>query len=202
MSIVAYTQLTNDGRPFNDTLSTSVDISDAQQVAVNYPAMICAGDDVVMTVTHPTEGTAMWSSGNDTIALAGVDSTITLVGVTKDTTITVQTISSETSIATPVPTALWSGQDGVYFTTYQAATLDTVSIYPTSASGSESVTVVDVNSGATVYSTTATWSASGENRIPIGAALTPGNYLLLRASSTSGSWNDLYVGTGATGYPF
>ena len=202
MSIVAYTQLTNDGRPFNDTLSTSVDISDAQQVAVNYPAMICAGDDVMMTVTHPTEGTAMWSSGNDTIALAGVDSTITLVGVTKDTTITVQTISSETSIATPVPTALWSGQDGVYFTTYQAATLDTVSIYPTSASGSESITVVDVNSGATVYSTTATWSASGENRIPIGAALTPGNYLLLRASSTSGSWYDMYVGTGATGYPF
>jgi hypothetical protein len=202
MSIVAYTQLTNDGRPFNDTLSTSVEISDAQQVAVSYPAMICAGDDVVMTVTHPTEGTAMWSSGNDTIALAGVDSTITLVGVTKDTTITVQTISSETSIATPVPTASWSGQDGVYFTTYQAATLDTVSIYPLSASGSESITVVDVNSGATVYSTTATWSASGENRIPIGAALTPGNYLLLRASSTSGSWNDLYVGTGATGYPF
>src|SRR5210317_1806615 len=202
MSIVAYTQLTNDGRPFNDTLSTSVEISDAQQVAVSYPAMICAGDDVVMTVTHPTEGTAMWSSGNDTIALAGVDSTITLVGVTKDTTITVQTISSETSIATPVPTATWSGQDGVYFTTYQAATLDTVSIYPTSASGSESITVVDVNSGATVYSTTATWSASGENRIAIGAALTPGNYLLLRASSTSGSWNDLYVGTGATGYPF
>src|SRR5210317_771511 len=202
MSIVAYTQLTNDERPFNDTLSTSVEISDAQQVAVSYPAMICAGDDVVMTVTHPTEGTAMWSSGNDTIALAGVDSTITLVGVTKDTTITVQTISSETSIATPVPTATWSGQDGVYFTTYQAATLDTVSIYPTSASGSESITVVDVNSGATVYSTTATWSASGENRIAIGAALTPGNYLLLRASSTSGSWNDLYVGTGATGYPF
>src|SRR6056300_208396 len=202
MSIVAYTQLTNDGRPFNDTLSTSVEISDAQQVAVSYPAMICAGDDVVMTVTHPTEGTAMWSSGNDTIALAGVDSTITLVGVTKDTTITVQTISSETSIATPVPTATWSGQDGVYFTTYQAATLDTVSIYPISASGSESITVVDVNSGATVYSTTATWSDSGENRIPIGAALTPGNYLLLRASSTSGSWNDLYVGTGATGYPF
>src|SRR6056300_1486204 len=202
MSIVAYTQLTNDGRPFNDTLSTSVEISDAQQVAVSYPAMICAGDDVVMTVTHPTEGTAMWSSGNDTIALAGVDSTITLVGVTKDTTITVQTISSETSIATPVPTASWSGQDGVYFTTYQAATLDTVSIYPISASGSESITVVDVNSGATVYSTTATWSASGKNRIPIGAALTPGNFLLLGAFSTSGSWNDLYVGTGATGYPF
>ena len=202
MSIVAYTQLTNDGRPYNDTVSISVEISDAQQVAVNYPAMICAGDDVVMTVTHPTEGTAMWSSGNDTIALAGVDSTITLVGVTKDTTITVQTISSETSITTPVPTALWSGQDGVYFTTYQAATLDTVSIYPTTASGSESITVVDVNSGATIYSTTATWSVSGENRIPIGAALTPGNYLLLRANPTSGSWNDMYVGTGTTGYPF
>ena len=32
MSTVAYTALTNDGRPDNDTLSTSVDIADAQQV--------------------------------------------------------------------------------------------------------------------------------------------------------------------------
>ena len=31
MSVVAYTQLTNDGRPYNDTLSKSVTISDAQQ---------------------------------------------------------------------------------------------------------------------------------------------------------------------------
>jgi len=200
MSVVAYTQLTGDGRPGNDTLSTSVEISDAQQVAVNYPAMICSGDDVVMTVTHPTQGTALWTSGGDTLALAGVDSTITLTGVTMDTTITVGTVSSETEIATPTPSATWSGQDGIYFTTYQAATLDTVSIYPTSTTGSEAINVVDVNTGATVFSTTASWSASGENRIHIGASLGVGNYLLLRAGSTSGSWYDQYVGS--TGYPY
>ena len=200
MSVVAYTQLSGDGRPNNDTLSTSVEISDAQQVAVNYPAMICSGDDVVMTVTHPTQGTALWTSGGDTLAVAGVDSTITLTGVTMDTTITVGTVSSETEIATPTPTATWSGQDGVYFTTFQAATLDTVSIYPTSASGSEAINVIDVSTGATIFSTTASWSASGENRIPIGASMPAGNYLLLRAGSTSGSWYDLYVGS--TGYPY
>ena len=81
MSVVAYTQLSGDGRPNNDTLSTSVEISDAQQVAVNYPAMICSGDDVVMTVTHPQQGTALWTSNGDTLAVAGVDSTITLTGV-------------------------------------------------------------------------------------------------------------------------
>ena len=200
MSVVAYTQLSGDGRPNNDTLSTSVEISDAQQVAVNYPAMICSGDDVVMTVTHPTQGTALWTSGSDTLAVAGVDSTITLTGVTTDTTITVGTVSSQTEIATPTPTATWSGQDGIYFTTFQASTLDTVSIYPLSSSGSEAINVIDVSTGATIFSTTATWSASGENRIPIGASMGPGSYLLLRAGSTSGSWYDLYVG--ASGYPY
>jgi hypothetical protein len=200
MSVVAYTQLSGDGRPGNDTLSTSVEISDAQQVAVNYPAMICSGDDVVMTVTHPQQGTALWSSNGDTLAVAGVDSTITLTGVTMDTTITVGTVSSETEIATPTPTATWSGQDGIYFTIFQAATLDTVSIYPTSASGSEAINVIDVSTGATIFSTTASWSASGENRIPIGASMPAGNYLLLRAGSTSGSWYDQYVGS--TGYPY
>jgi hypothetical protein len=155
-----------------------------------------------MTVTHPQQGTALWTSNGDTIALAGVDSTITLTGVTMDTTITVETVSSVTEIATPTPTATWSGQDGVYFTTYQAATLDTVSIFPVSASGSEAINVVDVATGATIFSTTASWSASGENRIHIGASMPAGNYLLLRAGSTSGSWYDLYVGTGSTGYPF
>jgi parallel beta-helix repeat protein len=203
MTVVAYTQLSGDGRPGNDTLSTSAEISDAQQVAVSYPAMICSGDDVVMTVTHPQQGTALWTSNGDTIALAGVDSTITLTGVTMDTTITVGTVSSETEIATPTPTASWSGQDGVYFTTYQAATLDTVSIYPNSSTGSEPINLIDVATGATVFTTTASWSgitAGSEFRVPVGAAIGVGNYLLLRAGSTSGSWKDQYVGS--TGYPY
>jgi hypothetical protein len=205
MTVVAYTQLTGDGRPGNDTLSTSVEISDAQQVAVNYPAMICTGDDVVMTVTHPQQGTALWTSNADTIALAGVDSTITLTGVTTDTTITVGTVSSETEIVTPVPSASWSGQDGVYFTTYQAATLDTVSIYPNSTTGSDPISLIDVATGATIFTTTASWSgitAGSELRVPVGATVGVGNYLLLRSGSTSGSWKDQYVGTGSTGYPF
>jgi parallel beta-helix repeat protein len=203
MTVVAYTQLSGDGRPGNDTLSTSAEISDAQQVAVSYPAMICSGDDVVMTVTHPQQGTALWTSNGDTIALAGVDSTITLTGVTMDTTITVETVNSETEIATPTPTASWSGQDGVYFTTYQAATLDTVSIYPNSSTGSEPINLIDVATGATVFTTTASWSgitAGSEFRVPVGAAIGVGNYLLLRAGSTSGSWKDQYVGS--TGYPY
>jgi parallel beta-helix repeat protein len=205
MSVVAYTTLTNDGRPFNDTLSTSVTISDAQQVAVSYPAMVCAGDDVSMIVSHPAEGTALWTSGNDTIALASVDSTITITNLTADTTITVGTVSTETTIATPAPQYTWSGLDGVYFTLYQGATVDTVSIYPSTTSGTENVVVIDAGTGATVFSTDVTWSiasAPSEARVAIGASLSPGNYLLKRNGATTGSWYDLYVGTGATGYPF
>jgi len=205
MTVVTYTQLTGDGRPGNDTLSTSVLISDAQQVAVSYPAMICSGDDVVMDVTHPTMGTVLWSSNGDTIALSGVDSTITLTGVTMDTTITVGTVSSETEILTPVPSYTWSGLDGIYFTSMQAGTLDSVSIYPSATTGSESVNVVDVSTGSTIFTTTVSWSgitSGAETQVAIGAPVGVGSYLLLRASSTTGSWKDMYVGSGSGGYPF
>jgi hypothetical protein len=205
MSVVAYTQLSGDGRPGNDTLSTSVEISDAQQVAVSYPAMICSGDDVVMTVTHPQQGTALWTSNGDTIALAGVDSTITLTGVTMDTTITVETVTSETEISTPVPSYNWAGLDGVYFTSMQSGTIDSVSIYPSAVSGTESIDVVDVSTGSTIFTTSVSWSgitSGAETQVAIGAPVGVGSYLLLRASSTSGSWKDMYVGSGTGGYPF
>ncbi|MDA8581376.1 right-handed parallel beta-helix repeat-containing protein [Schleiferiaceae bacterium] len=205
MTVVAYAQLTGDGRPGNDTLTTSVLISDAQQVAVSYPTMICSGDDVVMDVTHPTMGTVLWSSNGDTIALAGVDSTITLTGVTMDTTITVGTVSSETEILTPIPSYTWSGIDGVYFTSMQAGTLDSVSIYPSTTTGSETVNVVDVSTGSTIFTTSVSWSgitSGAETQVAIGAPVGVGSYLLLRASSTSGSWKDMFVGSGTGGYPF
>ncbi len=77
-SVVAFTQLTGDGRPGNDTLSLSVDVTDAQQVTPVYPEFICAGDDVNLSVTNPTQGKVMWASGNDTIAVVDADSTIML----------------------------------------------------------------------------------------------------------------------------
>ena len=45
-AVTAYTVLTNDGRSNNDTLSTSIEVGDAQQVSPVYPDMICAGDDI------------------------------------------------------------------------------------------------------------------------------------------------------------
>jgi hypothetical protein len=203
MNIVVYTQLANDGRPNNDTLSTSVMILDAQQIEVSYPTTICSGDDLSMMVTHPTEGTVMWTSGGDTLAIAPVDSTVTLYNVTRDTTITVESVNSTTTIATPTPTATWSGQDGIYFTTYQQVVLDTVSIYPSSSSGSENISVVDVATGSTIFVTQAQWSNSSggvETRVPIGASLGAGNFLLVRSSTSSGAWYDQYVGS--AGYPY
>jgi hypothetical protein len=55
-AVTAYTVLTNDGRSNNDTLSTSIEVSDAQQVSPVYPDMICAGDDITLSVTIPTQG--------------------------------------------------------------------------------------------------------------------------------------------------
>ena len=56
MSILAYTQLTNDGRPNNDTLITAVAIFDAQQVSPIYPEYVCSGDDVVLGVSILLKG--------------------------------------------------------------------------------------------------------------------------------------------------
>jgi hypothetical protein len=112
MLVVAYTQLTGDGRPGNDTFSVMVDIADAQQVSVNYPAMICSGDDAVLVPTHPTLGKLLWLSGNDTIAMAPADSTITLSGVTMDMIIIVTTMILMETLTTIIPTSAYSGVEG------------------------------------------------------------------------------------------
>jgi len=202
MSVVAYTQLTNDGRPFNDTLSTSVDISDAQQVSVNYPEFVCVGDDAIMVPTHPESGTLLWLSGNDTVAIAPADSAITLTGLTMDTTVTVTTVTTEETMNMSVPTGSWSGTEGQIFTTTQAVTIDSVTIYPFATSGSEVITVYDHSTGTTLHSTTVSWSttASWDSvRVPIGASVGVGTYVLYRGSP-SGSWREQFVGSGF--YPY
>ena len=202
MSVVAYTQLTNDGRPFNDTLSTSVDISDAQQVSVNYPEFVCVGDDAIMVPTHPESGTLLWLSGNDTLAIAPADSTITLSGLTMDTTVTVTTVTSTETLTTIVPASSYSGVDGQIFTTSQPVTIDSVVIYPSATSGSEVVTIWDYSTGTTLHSTTVSWSTSNSFdavKVPIGGSVGIGTYVLYRGNP-SGSWREQYVGTSA--YPY
>ncbi len=197
MSVVAYTTLSNDARPGNDTLSTSVDISDAQQVSVTYPSMLCAGEDAVMTVAHPLTGTALWMIGNDTLALAGVDSTITLSNVTADTTITVSTVSTEEELILIVPTSSWSGVDGPAFTTTQPLTIDSVTIYPQALTGTEVVTLYDQTSGAVVSSVTMSWTVASSYdpvRVAVGASVGVGNYALVR-SAPVGNWRETYVGS-------
>ena len=62
MSVVAYTTLSNDARPGNDTLSTSVDISDAQQVVPVAQDFACAGETVSLSIAHPTTGSFLWTN--------------------------------------------------------------------------------------------------------------------------------------------
>ena len=197
MSVVAYTTLANDARPGNDTLSTSVDISDAQQVSVTYPSMLCAGEDAVMTVAHPLTGTALWMIGNDTLALAGVDSTITLSNVTADTTITVSTVSTEEELILIVPTSSWSGVDGPAFTTTQPLTIDSVTIYPQALTGTETVSVYDQLTGVVISTATISWTVTNTYdpvRVALGTSVGVGNYALVR-SAPVGNWREHYVGS-------
>ena len=97
-SVVAYTQLTGDGRPGNDTLSLNVDITDAQQVNVIYDAKVCTGENIDLTVSVPAQGNVMWTSGNDTIGILSVDSVLSIANITSDTSFTVSSINYTESV--------------------------------------------------------------------------------------------------------
>ena len=202
MSIVAYTTLTNDGRPNNDTLSTSVNISDAQQVSVSYPDFVCVGDDAIMVPTHPQSGMLLWMAGNDTLSMTPADSAVTLSGLTMDTTITVSSINTEETMNMAVPTGAYSGVEGQIFTTTQAVTIDSVTIYPFATTGSEVITVYDYTTGTTLHSSTVSWSTAASYdsvRVPIGASVGVGTYVLYRGNA-AGTWREQYVGSGV--YPY
>jgi len=205
MSVVAYTQLTGDGRTGNDTLSVMVNIADAQQVSVNYVSLICSGDDAVLVPTHPKSGNLLWLSGSDTIAIAPADSAISMT-VNHDTTITVSALSSSTSIqntkgiGTGGSNYNFYGTVGVLFSATQAFLLDSVTLYP-NAAGSTSIEIQDVSSGSVVWSGSVSTTATGNTaeQVSIGAQIQPGSYRMVATASTTGG---LYREYGVTGYPF
>jgi len=193
-SVVAYTQLTGDGRPGNDTLSLNVDITDAQQVTPVYPEFICAGDDVNLSVTNPTQGKVMWASGGDTIAVVDADSTIMLSSVMMDTTITVSSINYTESVGQLSPGSgyNYTGAYGLSFTAYSGMSLDSVTLFPSGA-GTSTIVIEDA-SGTQLYSIPVTTSATGWNpeQVYLGASLPSGSYKIwLNGTNTGGLYDNL-----------
>jgi len=193
-AVVAYTQLTGDGRPGNDTLSLSVDVTDAQQVTPVYPEFICAGDDVNLSVTNPTQGKVMWASGNDTIAVVDADSTIMLSSVMMDTTITVSSINYTESVGQLSPGSGYSytGAYGLSFTAYSGMSLDSVTLFPSGA-GTSTIVIEDA-SGTQLYSIPVTTSATGyaAEQVYLGASLSSGSYKIwLNGTTTGGLYDNL-----------
>ena len=191
-SVVAYTQLTGDGRPGNDTLSLNVDVTDAQQVTPVYPEFICAGDDVNLSVTNPTQGKVMWASGNDTIAVVDADSTIMLSSVMMDTTITVSSINYTESVGQLSPGSGYSftGAYGLSFTTYSSISVDSVTLFPSGA-GNSTIVIEDA-SGTQLYSITVATTATGyaAEQVYLGASLPSGSYKMWLNGTTTGGLYD------------
>ncbi|MDG1918882.1 MAG: right-handed parallel beta-helix repeat-containing protein, partial [Schleiferiaceae bacterium] len=205
-AVTAYTVLTNDGRSNNDTLSTSIEVSDAQQVSPVYPDMICAGDDITLSVTIPTQGNMLWTTGNDTLGVLAADSSLTLTNITSDTTITVSAVSySDTTgnvrgIGTGGGNYNFFGTTGVLFSVTKSAIIDSVTLYP-NAAGTTNIAIQDVATGATVWTGTANTTATGNTaeQVYLGATVTPGSYRMVGVSSTTGG---LYREFGVSGYPY
>ena len=199
-TVVAYTQLTGDGRPGNDTLTSNIDITDAQQVTPVYPEFICAGDDVNLSVTNPTQGKVMWASGNDTIAVVDADSTIMLSSVMMDTTITVSSINYTESVGQLSPGSGYSytGAYGLSFTTYSSISVDSVTLFPSGA-GNSTIVIEDA-AGTQLYSITVATTATGyaAEQVYLGASLPSGSYKMWLNGTTTGG---LYDNLSAT-YPY
>jgi hypothetical protein len=205
MSIVAYTQLTGDGRSFNDTLSTSVNVSDAQQVVPVAPEYACIGETVDLSIAHPTDGNLMWTNAQgDTLGLVAADSTISFT-FTQDTTLTLSAEASQVSIANDRPMGTagsnynYYGTVGLVFTANKAFNLDSVTLYP-NAAGTTSVQIQDVSTGSAVWSGTLTTTATGNaaEQVYVGAQIQPGNYRMVATASTTGG---LYREYGVSTYP-
>src|SRR6056300_1140704 len=205
-SVTAYKQLANDGRSNNDTLTTTVEVSDAQQVSPVYPDFVCAGDDITLSVTVPSQGNVMWTTGNDTLDVIAADSSLTLTNITTDTTITVSAVSySDTTgnvrgIGTGGGNYNFFGTVGVLFSVTKSAIIDSVTLYP-NAAGTTNIAIQDVATGATVWTGSATTTATGNTaeQVYLGATVTPGSYRMVGVSSTTGG---LYREFGVSGYPF
>ena len=205
-AVTAYTVLANDGRSNNDTLSTSIEVSDAQQVNVIYDAKVCTGENIDLTVSIPTQGNVMWTSGNDTIGILNVDSVLSIANITSDTSFTVSAVSySDTTgnvrgIGTGGGNYNFFGTVGVLFSVTKSAIIDSVTVYP-NAAGSTNVAIQDIATGATVWSSSITTTATGNTaeQVYLGAAVTPGSYRMVGVSSTTGG---LYREYGVSGYPY
>ena len=206
MSVVAYTQLTNDGRPYNDTLSKSVTISDAQQVQPIAPEFACDGETINLSIAHPTNGSLLWTNSmGDTLGLVDADSTISMV-LTQDTTLTLSAESTSSEIAntngigTGGGNYTFFGNVGLKFSATQQFTLDSVTLYP-NAAGTTVINITDQTTGAMVWSGSVTTTATGNNaeQVYLGAPIPAGSYNMHAASSTTGG---LYREFGVTGYPY
>ena len=193
-SVVAYTQLTGDGRPGNDTLSLNVDITDAQQVNVIYDAKVCTGENIDLTVSVPAQGNVMWTSGNDTIGILSVDSVLSIANITSDTTITVSSINYTESVGQLSPGSgyNYTGAYGLSFTAYSGMSLDSVTLFPSGA-GTSTIVIEDA-SGTQLYSIPVTTSATGWNpeQVYLGASLPSGSYKIwLNGTTTGGLYDNL-----------
>ena len=202
-SLDAEVDLTGDTRATNDLLSATVELLDAQQVSMNLPEFACAGDVIDLEITHPLDGTLMWSSNGDTLGVVDADSTMTLT-LTQDTTLTLSAVASMDTTGNVRGIGSGGGNynfmgPGLQFTVNQSSIIDSVTLYP-NAAGSTTIDIKDAT-GAIVWSSSVSTTATGNTaeQVYLGASMQPGSYTMTASASTCGG---LYREFGVTGYPF
>ena len=203
-SVVAYTALTGDQDTDNDSLTTSFDLQDAQQVQPWASASeVCSGDSVALAVAFPADGSFLFTSGADTIGTVEAGDTIWMTGLTQDTTVTLSTLAVNgvvglTTNGSSGSNYSWSGP-GLLFTAGSNFTLDSVTLYP-SDTGYTVIEIQDVVNGSVVYNDTVWTTATGNapEDVYLGATFTPGDYKIIASSIGTGG---LYREYGVTSYP-
>ena len=149
---------------------------------------------MTLTVSVPTQGNVMWTSGNDTIGILSVDSVLSIANITSDTTITVSSINYTESVGQLSPGSgyNYTGAYGLSFTAYSGMSLDSVTLFPSGA-GTSTIVIEDA-SGTQLYSIPVTTSATGWNpeQVYLGASLPSGSYKIwLNGTTTGGLYDNL-----------
>jgi hypothetical protein len=203
-SLDAEVDLTGDTRATNDLLSATVELLDAQQVSMNLPEFACAGDVIDLEITHPLDGTLMWSSNGDTLGVVDADSTMTLT-LTQDTTLTLSAVASMDTTGNVRGIGSGGGNytfmgPGLQFTVNQSSIIDSVTLYP-NAAGSTTIDIKDAATGAIIWTSSVSTTATGNTaeQVYLGASMQPGSYTMTASASTCGG---LYREFGVTGYPY
>ena len=206
ISFNAFTALTGDEKPQNDTLKFGAITIAATPASPTVPigVLICSGTDSTIIAKNGSTG-FRWYSDAFSSTIISSDSALKFINVTKPDTAYVETFSFSKSLFGPSSNGIGAGAtftsftEGLVFNAISKFTLDSVTVYPGS---SGNVVVRLLNASNQVLQTKTVFVSGNGSAIEIGVGfiINPGNGYKLDASGSSVS--NMYRNSAGAVFPY